>query len=312
MSLSESLSTAADYTRRFFDRAFELLLLFILTLIPVVNILTLGYLGRVIADRADSRQPPRMEKYTDMFVNGLKYLVAMIVWAIPILIVAVIVAVGLIAPAAITASPYLSGNYSSPAYWQNFNYTSWSQFASQHTAVANLVLAIIPSVIIVAIVAIIIELFAFIGIVHMFKTGSFGKAFALGEISSIISKIGWLRYLGYILVAVFLGILVSVFNAIPLIGWLISLFLGLLLYIFLARSIGLMYDSAVGGIASVASPTPQPAMPNQPAPSGTSTSTFAMQPTETAVTAPIYCAKCGAPNPREAVYCNKCGSALTK
>jgi hypothetical protein len=301
VSLSENLSSAADYTRRFFEKAGDLLLLFILTLIPIVDILTLGYLGRVMSDSSDSRHPPKMEKYSDMFVDGLKYLAAAIIWAIPMVVVTVIVGFLLFMPVAITATSSIGGNFTNPTYWQNFNWTNWGDALSNNPAVASaFVLAIIPFAIIIFMLAVFIGLFSIIGIVHMFKTRSFTKAFALGDILSIISKIGWLRYLGFIIVAAILGFIVSIFSAIPVIGWLITAFLGLLLSIFIARTISLMYDTAMAG-TTFGKPQP-PVPPTLPIVSQPSSSVQ-----ETA-----YCTSCGAPNPKDAIYCNKCGKALGK
>lgn len=308
MTLSESLSSAADYTRRFFERAGDVLLLFILTIIPIVNIFTLGYYGRVVSDRSDSRQPPKTERYGDMFFGGLKFLAAAIIWSIPVIIVAVIAAISIFAPVAITVfSQSITGNLTNPAFWQNFNSTNWGQLISQYPGVAaTFLLAGIGVVIITVIVAAAIGIFAFMGIVHMFKTGSFTKAFALGEIRSIISKVGWGRYLGYLVVAIFLGIIVSIFNSIPVIGYLVSMFLGLLLLIFLGRTVGLMYDKAMMPSAMATQPIAPPIAP--------ATSEVSPSPATAAVKspAPVYCSKCGAPNPQDAVYCNKCGKALAK
>lgn len=300
MSLSESLSSAADYTRRLFEKVGNLLLLFILTLIPIVNILTLGYLGRVMADSPDSRQPPKLEKYSDMFVDGLKYLAAIIIWAIPIIVGAIIVGV-LVFTSIVSSTAYsIGGTLTNTTYWQNFNWTNWRQALGHNPVVTGVFALGIIIAIIVFVFAVFILLFSWIGIVHMFKTRSFSKAFALRDILSIISKIGWLRYVGFIIVAVILGGIASIFSSIPIIGWLISAFLGLLLYIFLARTIGLMYDTAMAGTVFA---KPQPPVPP--------TLPVASQPS-TPVQEKIYCSYCGAPNPKDALYCNKCGKALGK
>jgi hypothetical protein len=300
VSLSESLSSAADYTRRLFEKVGNLLLLFILTLIPIVNILTLGYLGRVMADSPDSRQPPKLEKYSDMFVDGLKYLAAIIIWAIPIIVGAIIVGV-LVFTSIVSSTAYsIGGTLTNTTYWQNFNWTNWRQALGHNPVVTGVFALGIIIAIIVFVFAVFILLFSWIGIVHMFKTRSFSKAFALRDILSIISKIGWLRYVGFIIVAVILGGIASIFSSIPIIGWLISAFLGLLLYIFLARTIGLMYDTAMAGTVFA---KPQPPVPP--------TLPVASQPS-TPVQEKIYCSYCGAPNPKDALYCNKCGKALGK
>lgn len=249
---------------------------------------------------SDSRQPPKLEKYSDMFLDGLKYLAAIIIWAIPIIVGAIIVGV-LVFTSIISSTAYsIGGNFTNPTYWQNFNWTNWRDALGHNPAVTGVFALGIIIAIIIFVLAIFVLLFSWIGIVHMFKTKSFSKAFAIRDILSIISKIGWLRYVGFIIVAVILGGIVSIFSSIPIIGWLISAFLGLLLYIFLARTIGLMYDTAMAGTV-FAKPQP-PAPPMLP---------VASQPS-TPVQETTYCSYCGAPNPKDALYCNKCGKALGK
>jgi len=323
VSLSENLSFATDYTRRFFDRAGDLLLLFILTLIPLVNILTLGYLGRVVSDSSASKQPPKLDRYGDMFVDGLKVLAAAIIWAIPIIVIAAIVFAVFFTPVALFAAYPFVGNITDPNAWQNFNWTHWGNMWGQggnmwgqggnmwgqgyFASIGDMLLGLIPVAIIIFVLGVILEIFAVTGIVHMFKTGSFGKAFAIGEISHIIPKIGWPRYLGLIVVYIVLSVIVGLFDAIPVLGWLIASFLALLVGICMARTISLMYDSAMGRITPAAPVPPTP--PVTPAPAVAPTPT----PTPTPPTPPpatIYCNNCGMPNPPNANYCNKCGKEI--
>ena len=48
-----------------------------------------------------------------------------------------------------------------------------------------------------------------VGMAHMIKTGKFGKAFAFGEILSIIRGIGWVKYIGWIVVVVIIAVVIS-------------------------------------------------------------------------------------------------------
>ncbi|MGQ9760199.1 MAG: DUF4013 domain-containing protein, partial [Candidatus Methanomethylicaceae archaeon] len=104
------------------------------------------------------------------------------------------------------------------------------------------------------IIGFLISILALMAVIHMFKTGSFVKAFAVGELLSIIGKIGFLRYLFWLIVVAVLGAAVGGFGMIPIVGWIISDLLSILLFIFFARSIGLIYDSVV-----VMPPPPSPA-----------------------------------------------------
>ena len=300
MSLSESLSSAAGYTRRFFDNAGELLLVYLMAIVgwvPVLNFFYLGYQGRVITDSSGSNRPPRLERVEDMFVDGAKYFLAGLIWAIPVILI-IIISVVLVFIPVLNILP--SGNLYNATFWQSFNSTNWGQLFQHAYTTNTAAAAVVPVIILLALIAIFITIFALVGIVHMFKTKSFGKAFAVGEIFSIISKIGWLRYLGLLVVAIILLIISSVFNAIPVLGYFISAFLGMLILIFVLRTLGLMYDSAMGKAPSTTAPATPVAMPPPPPPA------YASQPSA----AVKYCTACGAANPADAFYCNKCGTKL--
>jgi hypothetical protein len=81
------------------------------------------------------------------------------------------------------------------------------------------------------------------GIAHMIKTDKFGKAFAFGEILGIIKKVGWGKYIAWIiLVAVIAFIVGAIVGAIPYVGWLISVIIGPGVIVFFFRSLGLLYS----------------------------------------------------------------------
>ncbi|MGC8935984.1 MAG: DUF4013 domain-containing protein [Candidatus Methanomethylicaceae archaeon] len=211
----------------------------IVSIIPVINLIAIGYYGRVIKDKSESKTPPILHGFWDLFVDGLKAITAGLIWAIPVIILFLV-----------TFIPV-------------FRALRWEHMMTYATQpmillrVASFILVLLTFV-----VAFLISIVAGIGIVHMFKTDSFGKAFAVGEIITIINKIGLMRYLFWLIVAVVLGMVVSVFGMIPMIGWIISDLLGILLLIFLARSIGLMYDYAVAPVV----PQPQPPQTSAPQP----------------------------------------------
>lgn len=245
MGLSDSLSKASTYTGGLFKRLGDLVILIILAIIPILNFIFLGYWGRVVSDNPSSADPPRVEKYGDMFVSGLKYFAVGLIWGIILLIIAIVISLPfIIAFIAAAGGAIISGNI--------------TNFAQMLPALVVFVPYIVIMIIVIFFLGIVIHM----GLVHMFKTGSFGKAFAFGEIFRIIGKIGWISYLAYFVVYFFISMIVAVFSAIPWIGWLITLILSPIVQIFMGRTIGLMYDEAVGTRASppaVASPPPPPA-----------------------------------------------------
>ena len=316
-NLSESMSIAADYTGKLFSRIGDLIVLIIISIIPIVNLLAWGYLGRVIKEGKASNEPPKVEKFGDMFIGGLKVLGVLLIWAIPTVIIISLLAVTIILPIIgyVAISQYPVGNWT--MFEQMMQYGNWTNFGQMMQSgywsnFGALALAMIPIILLIAIVVFIIGIFALMGIVHMFKTGSFTKAFALGEIFHIISKISFLRYVALLIIAFILGTIIGIFEMIPIIGWVIGAFLSLLLGIFIARDLGLLYDDATGGTPETAqsatfqAPPPPPMMPIGV------TGEQVITATSTAQTKTIYCSDCGALNQIESKFCYKCGKPLLR
>jgi ribosomal protein L40E len=320
MKLEDSLSKGFNYTGRLFSRAWDLIILTIITIIPIVNIFTLGYVGRVTRDSPASEGPPRLERWGSMFVDGLKVVAAGILWAIPIAIVAAVLTLALLIPTIGLL------RLTSPDFWANWgagfanstmgNWTHMGELMQRaFEPLRPLALAIIPAILLVALVTLFTMVMAFTGIVHMFKKGSFVKAFAVGEIFSVMGKIGYLRYLGLIAVMVLLGGVIGIISMIPVLGYIIGAFLTLLLYVAIFRSIGLLYDDAMGtGVVSVTSVMPQvtPMAPiaeekaPQAAPAVVTETTKAVRARQ------VYCVSCGTANPVDGKYCRNCGKELVK
>jgi len=224
MNLSDNLNQAAQYTGSIFQRIGELLILFIISIIPIVNFIAIGYYARIVRDNPSSKSAPKLEGYMDMFVEGLKIVVIAIIWAIIIAVIAIIIAIPFIAIAFIT-------NLTNPA---NFLNAGW-------------IFAFGSFFVIFGIIAFLLGIFAFMGIIHMIKTKSFGKAFAFGEIFSMIGKIGWLRYLAFFVIFFVASAIVgTITGALGAIGWVVGALLSVLIGLFFSRTIGLLYDNAAG------------------------------------------------------------------
>lgn len=222
MTLSDNLNQAAQYTGTIFQRIGELLILFIVSIIPIVNFISLGYYARIVRDSPASKNAPKLERYMDMFVEGLKIVVVAIIWAIIIGIIAVIIAVPFLAAA------FLS-NLTNPA---NFLNAGW-------------IFALGSFALIFGVIAFLLGIMAFMGIIHMVKTNSFGKAFAFGEIFGMIGKIGWLRYLAFFVIFFIASAIVgTITGALGPIGWVVGALLSVLVGLFFSRTIGLLYDNA--------------------------------------------------------------------
>lgn len=233
MSLTDDLTEASQYTGTIFQRIGELLILFIVSIIPIVDFITIGYYARIIRDNPSSKAPPKLENYMDMFVEGLKIIAVVIIWAIIIAIIAILIAIPFILTIPLIA-------LTDPSFWL--------------TPAAFFVLG--PIILIFGVIAFLLGIIAFMGIVHMVKNDSFGKAFAFREIFDMIGKIGWLRYLAFFGVFfVVSAIIGSIAGALGALGWVLSAFLNVLAGIFLARTIGLLYDQTTKPLTQLP-PTP--------------------------------------------------------
>lgn len=106
------------------------------------------------------------------------------------------------------------------------------------------------------VVGVIITLISAIGVIRFAHTDSMGQAFAFSAIFEHIGKIGWGSYIIALIILWIAGIvfdvivliLATVFGLIPFLGgllvWLIMLFLFPVWFIFAARYMALVYESA--------------------------------------------------------------------
>lgn len=116
-------------------------------------------------------------------------------------------------------------------------------------------------------------------IVHMVKTERFAKAFALGEIFIVIKKIGWVKYISWLMEVFMFAIFWCVLGLTPIVGWFILLIIQPIFGVFLSRSAALLYADAVTSTPPVVS------LENK------------------------FCIACGAQIPSAAVYCPLCGKS---
>jgi hypothetical protein len=185
----------------------------ILDVIPIVNFVVWGYLGNVIKEPRDSNQLPPLENYFELWIQGLKIFVAAIVFMlIPILLAIPFISV-------IVLASWISVPFVATVGW----------------AVAILLLLV--GMLLAFFLAIVLAM----AIVNMIKKGSFGSAFAIGEIFNIIGKIGWGTYILWLVVIFVCALIVSGIGSIPVIGWILSLLIAPIFGVFIARSASLVY-----------------------------------------------------------------------
>lgn len=229
MEIGKSLGDSLEYAKEAVWGKWSRWILLIIS--TIIFPLILGYIMEIYRGK---KPAPELEQWGKLFIDGLKLIVAQIIWAIPVIIIAV-VAIG----APIFA---MMGNPSSAAVMAAFA-------------------AMAVGFIILIIVGFIITLFAVIGVIRMARTERFGEAFNFSAILATIRAIGWGNYIIALIVlwivSFIIAMVLGMLMAIPFIGWLIYLFLMVPFIIFEARYMTLIYESgAEPGPAGSAEPAP--------------------------------------------------------
>jgi len=263
LDLSQIVGNSFEYAKKLFSDLGRLAILVVLDIIPIVNLIVLGYMTRIVKETSVSLEPPPLRDYGDMFIQGLKVAIAAFLY---MLIPMILMMLGI--------GAFIFGAVGMEMFLPTFG----------AMGLGLLVVGVILAFAIAIIMA--------MAIVHMVKNNSFGKAFAVGEILGIIGKIGWGKYILWLIVMFIIAAIVGAIGSIPLIGWLISLIISPIFGVFIARSAALIYSEAV---PPVGVPPPPPAYVPPPPP-----------PTVGAPTVK-FCVHCGAEIAAEAVFCPKCG-----
>jgi len=152
-----------------------------------------------------------------MFIDGLKLWIIGLIYAIPIFVIMAIFMVPV----------FIAGNNGDPLL-----------------ALGSLGIGLI----VILIVGLIITLISAIGVIRFAEKDSMGQAFAFGAILEHIGRIGWGSYIIALIIlwiaGIVFGVIVGILSAIPFLGWLIMLFLYPAWFLFAARYMRLIYESA--------------------------------------------------------------------
>ena len=194
-----------------------------LMLIIATILLALPLMGYAMKVLRGEKPAPEVTDWGTLFIDGIKYLIVTLIYALPIIIVWVLVL-------GASAAAIMSGNY---------------------TAMMAAFGAMALGVLVMFVLAVIIAVFEVIGIVRFARTGSIGEAFNFNAILATIGKLGWVPYIialvVLIVVAIVFGIITGIIQMIPILGWIISFCLVAPWTLFIARYVCQIYDSA--GIA---------------------------------------------------------------
>ena len=225
MDLTQNLNNSFEYAKKIFSDFGRLVILIILDLIPIVNLIVIGYAARVLKESPGADAPPKLEDYGGLFVQGVKvFFAALIYMIIPLILFT------------FGGASIVGGMV--PGFGSDFRMSGFSPAQFSMLSGIGVLLMVVG-----AIVAFFMLIILAAGIADMIKANSFGKAFALGEIFRLIGKIGWGKYLVWVvLVAIIAGLVGGVVGSIPYVGWLIQAIIAPALSVFFFRSMGLLYS----------------------------------------------------------------------
>jgi hypothetical protein len=189
-------------------------------LIIATILLGLPLMGYVMKVLRGEKPAPEVTDWGTLFIDGIKYLIVVIIWMIPVIIVEVLV-MGAGIAGAMSNDP-----------------------AAAMAALGGMMVGAL----VVFILAIIIALFMMMGIVRFARSGSIGEAFNFSAILATIRKIGWVPYIIALIVlivcGIIFGIVMAIIMMIPILGLLIYLCMISPWAIFVARYVCQLYDSA--------------------------------------------------------------------
>ena len=184
-------------------------------------LLTIPLLGYCLKVFRGEKPAPEVDGWGTLIVDGIKFAIISIIWALPCIIIAIFVmGAGILA------------------------------YVENPAAMMEIIGGVLIGIIVLLIVAAITGLLSTIGVIRFARTGSMGEAFNFSAILETIRKIGWVNYIIAMVVIilvemVFIGV-IEVFNFVvsPYLGLLIEFLLIAPLTLLMSRYFCLIYDSA--------------------------------------------------------------------
>lgn len=214
MDYGSMLGNSFEYTKEALMGKWVKWILLIIS--SIIFPLIMGYMMEIYRGKDPA---PELENWGKLFIDGIKLFIVQLVYAIPLILVALIFFGGSVA--------MMVGGGGSDAM------------------IGAGVGMMLIGMIIFVILAIAISLIALFGGIRLARTDSFGEAFNFSEIMAHIGRIGWLDYIiALIIVYVVIMVINFVLGIIPVIGWLLSLVFMPVFSILVARYVTLIYESA--------------------------------------------------------------------
>ncbi|MDD5142966.1 DUF4013 domain-containing protein [Methanoregula sp.] len=184
-------------------------------------LLTIPLLGYCLKVFRGEKPAPDVDGWGTLIVDGIKYAIISIIWAIPCILIAFFV-IG----------------------------AGVSAYVMNPAALMEIIGGVLIGIVVLLVVAIITGLLATIGIIRFARTGSMGEAFNFSAILGTIGKIGWASYIIAMIVITVVELIF--FGVIECLNFIISPYLGLILEFLLMAPLTLLmsrylcqvYDSA--------------------------------------------------------------------
>lgn len=215
--LDDSFSYAKDGVLK--DGKRWLLLIVSLIIFPLI----LGYLVRVYRGETPA---PELQGWWSMFVDGLKLLAVCIVYALPVILLAIAAFLPLI-------SVFISSGAMSMDF-ASMTGTQTELWLSAHPEVLSAAGLMVLLLLVALIVAIVITIFSFIGTVRFARTNKMSEAFNFSAILSQIKKIGWFTYIAALIIlcviGLVFGIVLQLFSLVPTVGEYLFIIVALVAY----------------------------------------------------------------------------------
>ena len=215
----------------------------VLILSMIIVPLILGYIVRIYRGE---RPAPEPGQWGTLFIDGLKLLIVQIIYLAPVILLLILAFIPLIST--LITSGVFSPEFSSMTDSQS------EQWLDRHPElIPELLLAggiMVLLFIVAVIVAIVLSLFSFLGVVRFARTQHISEAFNFGALLAHIGRIGWIDYIIALITITVTGFIFSMilnfFSLIPVIGTIFGLFIMVILYVpfllFSARFSALVYD----------------------------------------------------------------------
>jgi hypothetical protein len=221
MNLGDMILDALKFPFSNIKRSAGLLLLLLGSILIIPAIMVAGYIFRIIKQTTNgSNELPPFDEWGEMIEDGFRYIAASVVYLIVPNILTLLLTRGML------LSVY-SGGFQMSTY--------------------------LLATIVGMLIALPFDLVYVMALGNMAHEGRFGAAFDFSKIFGLIGKIGWPRYVSYILIVTILGVLVGMISGLSkalqvsfglewgLIGIILAILIQIYLSIYRGRYTGLIY-----------------------------------------------------------------------